>query len=114
MDDFKSERSFDSQATGVIDLLDSFLDMIPNDVCTTGPWETSGHLVQELSVFTVHTHLDPDCDYDRCKHEEPKGQKIWIIGHAGNMDLAHITLYGAENTVKVPCQILLATYVLSV
>ena len=30
-----------------------FFDMIPNGVCTTGYWQTSGRLVQELNVCTA-------------------------------------------------------------
>ena len=31
-----------------------FFDMIPNGVCTTAHWQTSGRLVQELNVCTVY------------------------------------------------------------
>ena len=30
-----------------------FVHMIPNGMCTTGHWQTTGRLVQELNVCTV-------------------------------------------------------------
>ena len=44
MDDLTTERSFDSKATWVIDVLGLFLSM---GVCTTMYRQTSGRLVQE-------------------------------------------------------------------
>ena len=52
MDDLNNERSFDSQDTWVIDVL-AFFDMSSNGVFTTGHWQTSCQLVQELNVCTV-------------------------------------------------------------
>ena len=54
MDDLTSERSFNSQATGVIDVLGLSFDM---GVCATRHWQTPGRLVQELNVCTVHTYI---------------------------------------------------------
>ena len=54
MDDLTTDRSCDSQATWVIDVLDLFLDMLPMGVCTSRHWRTSGRLVQELDACTVH------------------------------------------------------------
>ena len=55
--DHTTKRSFDSQAMwdsrATIDVLGLFFDMLPIGVCTTGHWETSGRLVQELNVCTV-------------------------------------------------------------
>ena len=48
-----TERSFDSQATWGIDVLDLFLDMVSMGVCTTRRWQTSSRLVQELNACTV-------------------------------------------------------------
>ena len=31
-----------------------FFDMLDVVICTTGHWQTSGRLVQELNVCTVH------------------------------------------------------------
>ena len=53
MDDLTTERSFDSQATWVIDVLDLFHDMLSMNVCATRHWHTFGRLVQELNVCTV-------------------------------------------------------------
>ena len=50
MDDLTNERSFDSQATWVIDVLGLLFDMA---VCITRHWQTSGRLMQELNVCTV-------------------------------------------------------------
>ena len=47
MDDLVTERSFDSQATEVIDELGLFFDMLPISVCTTRHRQTSARLVQE-------------------------------------------------------------------
>ena len=47
MDDVTTERSFDSLATCVIDVLCLFFDMFSVGVCTTRHWQTSGRLVQE-------------------------------------------------------------------
>ena len=53
MDDLTTERSFDSQARWVIDVLDEYFDMLSMGVCTTKHRLTSGRLVQELNIFTV-------------------------------------------------------------
>ena len=53
MDDLTTERSFDSQAPWVIDVLRIYVDILPLSVCTTRYWKTSGRLVQELNACTV-------------------------------------------------------------
>ena len=53
MDDVTTERSFDSLATCVIDVLGVFVDMFAICVCTTRHWQTSGRPVQELNFCTV-------------------------------------------------------------
>ena len=53
MDDLTTERSFDSQATWVIDVLGLFFDMLSMGVCINRHWQTSGQLVRELNVCTV-------------------------------------------------------------
>ena len=53
MDDLTIERSFDPQATWVIDVLGLFFDMSSTGVCTARHWQTSGRLVQELNVCNV-------------------------------------------------------------
>ena len=53
MDDLTTERSLDSQATRVVDVLGYFLDMLSKGVCTTRRWQTSARLVQELNVCIV-------------------------------------------------------------
>ena len=53
MDDLTTDRSFDLQATWLIDVLGLFLDMLSMDVCTTRQWQTSGRLVQKLDACTV-------------------------------------------------------------
>ena len=58
MDDLVTERSFDSQATEVIDELGLFFDMLSISVCTTRHRQTSGRRLQELNICTVH-----DADY---------------------------------------------------
>ena len=55
MDDLTTERSFDSQATLVIDVLGLFFDMLSMTVCINKHWQTSGRLVQELNSRTVST-----------------------------------------------------------
>ena len=57
MNDLTTERSFDSQATCVIDAICLFFDMLSMGVCTTRHWQTSGRLVQELNVCTVYISL---------------------------------------------------------
>ena len=57
MVDLTTERNFDSQATCVIDVLGLFFDMLSMCVRTTRRWQTSGRLVQEVNVCTVHRHL---------------------------------------------------------
>ena len=57
MDDLTTERSFDLQATWVIDVLGKFFDMLSMGFCTTRRCQTSGRLVQELSVCTVPQKL---------------------------------------------------------
>ena len=53
MDDLKTERSFDSQATLAFDMLGLF-DMLSIGVCTTRHWQPSGRLMQELNGCTAH------------------------------------------------------------
>ena len=57
IDDIKNERSFDSQAMWVIDVLDLLFDMLSMGVCTTRHRQTYGRLVQELNVYTVGTPI---------------------------------------------------------
>ena len=38
--------------------LASFFGMLSMGVCTTRYWQTSGRLVQELNVCTVHAHIE--------------------------------------------------------
>ena len=44
------------QATRVKDVLRLFLNMVYMGVCTTSYWQTSGQLVQEINVCTVHVY----------------------------------------------------------
>ena len=53
MDALKTDGSFDSNATSVIDVLGLFFEMVSMDVCTTRHLQTSGRLVQELNASTV-------------------------------------------------------------
>ena len=55
MDDLITERSFDSQAKLVIDVLGLLFVMLSMVVCTNKHWQTSGRLVQELISRTVST-----------------------------------------------------------
>ena len=55
MDDPKTKRSFDSQATWIM------YAMFSMGVCTSRHWQMSDRLVQELNVYTVqstHTQLE--------------------------------------------------------
>ena len=52
--DLATKRSFDSQATMIIDLLGLYFGLSMG-VCATRYWQTSGRLVQELNVCTVGT-----------------------------------------------------------
>ena len=54
MDDLTIEHSLDLQATWAIGVLGIFFDMLSMCVCKTRQWQTSGRLVQELIVGTVH------------------------------------------------------------
>ena len=54
IDDFITECSFDSQATWIMDGLGLFFDMFSMCVCTTGQWQTSSQLVQELNICIVY------------------------------------------------------------
>ena len=56
--DLTIERSFYSQAMPVNYLLGVYFDMLSMGVCTTRHWQTSGRLVQELTVFTVWKYLE--------------------------------------------------------
>ena len=58
LDDLTTERSFNSQATCVVDVLGLFFDMLSMGFCTTGHWQTSGRLVQELNIRTVPYRWD--------------------------------------------------------
>ena len=51
--DLTTERSFDSQDTWVIDVLNLFLLVFSVLVFTTRHWQTSDRLVHELNVCTV-------------------------------------------------------------
>ena len=53
MDDLTTERSFDSQATWVADVLCLYFDILFKSACTTRHWQTSGRLAQELCVCPV-------------------------------------------------------------
>ena len=50
----KTESSFDSQATWVIDVLSLSFDMLSMCVCTARQWQTSGRRVQELNAHTLY------------------------------------------------------------
>ena len=47
------EHDFDSQATGVIDVLGLYSAMLSTGVYTTRHWQTTGRLLQELNVCSV-------------------------------------------------------------
>ena len=53
MDDLKTERSFDLQATMVIGVLSPYIDMLTKGACTTRHSQTSGRMVNESNVCTV-------------------------------------------------------------
>ena len=53
IDDRPTERSVDSQATLVIDVLGIFLTCYSWVFCTTRLWQTSGPLVKEINVCTA-------------------------------------------------------------
>ena len=53
MDGLETERSFDSQATWVIDVLGLLFEMLFKGVCTTRHWQTFSRLVQGLNGCTV-------------------------------------------------------------
>ena len=48
-----TKRSFDLQATWVVDVFYLFFDMSPIGVCTIEHWHVSGRLVHELNACTV-------------------------------------------------------------
>ena len=60
MNDLTTKRSFDMQATCVIDVLDLFFGMLSMGVCIARHWQTSGRQVQKLSACT----LLQDCSYN--------------------------------------------------
>ena len=51
--DLTTERSFDIQATWVINVLDLFFDILSMGVCTARHWQTSSRQVQKLSACTL-------------------------------------------------------------
>ena len=53
MEELTTERSFDSQDTQYIGVLDLFFDMVSMGICTIRHWQTSGRLVEELNVYAV-------------------------------------------------------------
>ena len=53
MDISATKRGFDSKATWVIDVLGICFDMLSMGVYNTSQYQTSGRLVQELTVCTV-------------------------------------------------------------
>ena len=55
MDDLKTKRSFDSQASCVINVFGLFSDILSMGVCTTRLLQTSGRLVQELNGCIVYS-----------------------------------------------------------
>ena len=57
MDDLTTERSFDSQASCVINVFGLFFDILPMGARKTRLLQTSGRLVQELNVCTVVFHV---------------------------------------------------------
>ena len=67
MDELTTERNFDSQATWVIDVFCIIFDVLSMGVCTTRHSLTSGRLVQEFNVCTVHPSVQGrlDVQYDR-------------------------------------------------
>ena len=72
MDDLTTERSFDSQATWVIDVLYLLFDMLSMGVCTTMHWQLSSRLVQELNVGTVET---------KSMSDEHWFDILWMLSH---------------------------------
>ena len=78
MDDLKTERSFDSQATWIINVLGLFFDMLPIGVCTTGHLQTSGRLVQELNICTVDVSSGTNTRYWEIR---VKLKGLYAIGH---------------------------------
>ena len=52
--DLTTERSSDSQAAWVIDVLGLLFDMLYMDILTTRKWQMSGRLVQQLNGCTVY------------------------------------------------------------
>ena len=53
MDDLTTEKSFDSLATWVNDVLGLYFRILSMRICTTSHWQTSGRLLQELNACTV-------------------------------------------------------------
>ena len=58
MEDLTTERSFESQATRYIGVLDLLFDMVSMGICTIRHWQTSGRLVEELNVCAVTASYD--------------------------------------------------------
>ena len=59
MDDLPTERSYNSQATWVVDVS----DMLSMSFGKTRHWHASGRLVQELNVYTVYFQIQFKCSY---------------------------------------------------
>ena len=53
MNDLKTERNFDLQATFVISVLSLYIDVLTKGSCTTRHSQTSGRMVNESNVCTV-------------------------------------------------------------
>ena len=51
MDDLTIKRTFDSQATCVIDVLGLYFEMLSMGMCTTRHWQISGRLVQWIKCL---------------------------------------------------------------
>ena len=58
MEDVTTERSFDSQATWVIEVLGILFEMLSVGVCINGHWQMPCQLLQELNVCTVYLCFD--------------------------------------------------------
>ena len=51
--DLTTERSFNSPATWIIDVLDLIFSKLSMRVCTTRHWQASGQLMQKIDICTV-------------------------------------------------------------
>ena len=84
MDNLGNERTFDSQAMWVVDVLGLFFDMLSTDVCTTRHWQMYGRLVQELNVCTVdHRKSSKVSSWSsNCTHDHPIFLFMYVCKHS--------------------------------